>query len=1262
MPEDGDDRPRRGRHPSRVGEYRIEGQLGVGAHGVVYAARDQAGAAVALKVLTSDKPSLVRRFEREGGLRFAHPNVVRVLDAGRTDEGAFFIALERLEGTSLSERLAGGRTLAVPEALDLAEQLCAGLSAAHARGVVHRDLKPSNVFVCADGTVKILDFGIARADEPGPSLDLTMEGMVLGTPGYLSPEQARGEIDVDERADLWSVGILLYQCLCGRNPFRRETAPATIVAVVIEEPPPIAELVPRLPDGLPDIVHRCLAKDRVVRFSTADELARALRALDPDRPAEPKPVVSTDERRFVAVLLARGVRDEDALRRCVERWGGGLSPMIGDRAIAVFGGERLEGDECERALHAALESRGVVAGSAIAVGRAAAREGRVAGEAVRAVEQASRVDADGVVVDAGAARRLAGVSCRPVEDGFFVVDLDAPRLPSEAPGTRSGEGLLVGRELELAQITALADRAFDDRRATVIAIEGPPGIGKTRLLRAAEAALRTRATAPRIACAAGASYRRGARMFLVAQLVRSLAIAEAKPGTGRLAAIAALVTRHVQPAGLARECAAGVLQILGLAAPEPTVTGSLDPRLLEDRLRAGLGDLVVSVATRGPLVLSIDDAQWADDGSIGALDAWLARAASLPILVLSAGRAEPDERAPLFDGHDRREVSPRPLSRADVAELTARLTGAPPSSSLVEAMLARTGGNPMFVEQIVRELLEHGRIADSTDALPTPVDVEAAVQMRLDHLPRDEKRVCLTAAVVGGSFSASTLRGLGLTGAEAALRSLSRRRLLARDDAEGGARRYRFASEVFSEVAYSMNRPEALERLHALAAETLAAEGADPADVARHHELAGQDDRAAGAWVHAAEQYGARGDGHGVLHATDRAVVLGVPTEHRFELHALRAEALCRLGTMEDARRELMEAERAARTPADVARVLQELAALLATVGEHDAAIEAADRGVRAARASGDPDLLTRALVRQAWPMLYAGRTDEAEALLREAAALAPRARVASAAYVSSWMSQLHGMRGDLSGRQRECEVASALYREASQLRGAAQADSNLADVLNRLGAFAEAEEALEGAVETSRRVHNPISELYALLNLGYARAGLGRAADALEALDRATELARAHGDRRAEVMAATYRLRARRLHGDPRAVAAEATEAASEADAAGMPAVQVGALAMTADAWLSAAEPATALTYSQRAMDLLARIGAIEEDEIEVYVTHARTLAALGREDDAAQTVRRGLARLDELASRISEAELRQRFLTDVPAHRALQVLAAAQ
>jgi TolB-like protein len=275
---------------SRLGPYEIVAPIGAGGMGEVYRARDmRLGRDVAIKVLPAEfaeDAERLRRFEREAKATAAlsHPNILDVHDVG-THEGVPYLVEELLEGESLKERIGRG-ALAAPEALGIAVQIARGLAAAHEKGIVHRDLKPANVFLTRHGAVKILDFGLAKLVEGVPAGDAdtlthaptgaTEFGRVLGTVAYMAPEQARG-LPVDQRADVFAFGVVLYEMVAGERPFRGETATDTVAAILTKEPPPLPASVP--PD-LVAVIGKCLAKEPQRRYQRGSEVLAALEGVE----------------------------------------------------------------------------------------------------------------------------------------------------------------------------------------------------------------------------------------------------------------------------------------------------------------------------------------------------------------------------------------------------------------------------------------------------------------------------------------------------------------------------------------------------------------------------------------------------------------------------------------------------------------------------------------------------------------------------------------------------------------------------------------------------------------------------------------------------------------------------------------------------------------------------------------------------------------------------------------------------------------------
>jgi serine/threonine protein kinase len=279
---------------TKLGDYEVRSLIGSGGMGEVYRAHDlRLDRDVAIKVLPSSlssDPERLRRFEREARAAAAlnHPNILAVFQLG-TYNGAPYLVSELLEGETLRARIERS-PLPLPLAIDYCVQIARGLAAAHDKGIVHRDLKPENLFITMDGRIKILDFGLAKLVQPDAGtakthlLDQTQPGVVMGTFGYMSPEQVRAGT-VDHRSDIFAFGAILYELLTGKRAFQGPTAVEMMNVILKEDPPGVSTISPSVPRPLERIVHRCLEKNPEQRFRSASDLAFALEASPSEAPS-----------------------------------------------------------------------------------------------------------------------------------------------------------------------------------------------------------------------------------------------------------------------------------------------------------------------------------------------------------------------------------------------------------------------------------------------------------------------------------------------------------------------------------------------------------------------------------------------------------------------------------------------------------------------------------------------------------------------------------------------------------------------------------------------------------------------------------------------------------------------------------------------------------------------------------------------------------------------------------------------------------------
>lgn len=332
-------RPSR-RPPARVligksigGRYLVRSLLGEGGMGTVYEAEHIAlGRSVAVKVLHSAqalKKEAIRRFEQEARAAGAigHPNICGVTDLGALDDGSPYMVMERLVGETLADRVASERGLPFEDVIDILVQVLSGLVAAHEQRIVHRDIKPENVFLTArvgcPPLVKLLDFGVSKmmGDSPAGSrkedLTLTRTGMVMGTPYYMAPEQARGERDVDARVDLYACGVIMYESLTGKRPFTAANYNALLMQILSGTPRSARDLRPALPVAYGAVIDKAMARKREDRYATAADFQRDLKRLR-DRHNAPHSLPAYEDRPLPEAGSVRRARAAEVSTGSVE--------------------------------------------------------------------------------------------------------------------------------------------------------------------------------------------------------------------------------------------------------------------------------------------------------------------------------------------------------------------------------------------------------------------------------------------------------------------------------------------------------------------------------------------------------------------------------------------------------------------------------------------------------------------------------------------------------------------------------------------------------------------------------------------------------------------------------------------------------------------------------------------------------------------------------------------------------------------------------
>jgi len=756
--------------------YRVAREIGRGTFATVFLADDlKYHREVAVKLL---KPEWAAAFGRDRFLleievtaQLNHPNVLPVLDSDER-EGFVFFVMPYVAGESLRHRLRHEKQLSIDEAMGITRDVAGALAAAHARGVLHRDIKPENILL-HEGRAMVADFGIARAltQAGGAGLAGLNTGLGIGTPGYMSPEQATAEHDVDQRTDEYSLACVLYEMLVGETPYTGKSARA-IIAKQLGSPVPSARVVRGTVSPLLDAaVRRALAKAPADRYPTVEQFARALTgsrdrrrirsdSLGPHAGRRvPRGSAAIDrsvvQQRRVMVLSCKLVgsneldpqdvptimgRYQEACADCIKRYDGHLSERRGDAVVALFGFPVAHEDEAERVVHVGLKIIETL--DKAEVGRLAVRIGIARGKAVlsgddewvEAKDLASQLrdlGPSGSVVVSDEVRRLTGgrfsyqsLGESPTRAYRVVESSTATRFDT---ATKHGLTGLVGRSDEIALLRRRW-QAAQQTGGQVVLLVGESGIGKSRIVseflreeRGPEPEARP-LTALRFQCS---PYHVISAFYPCIEFFeRELAFERDEPPESRLKRLTQLM---VIDYGRPETDVPYIAALLSIPCKLRSDAVPMSPQRNREQTMEALLNVVQAAARRRRGVVLFEDVHWADPSTIELLDQLVSRVAAVPVLVVLTSRPpEPgdDDEQTVHDFRSRWSWQAQHFEARTIegltpderGELVSRLTGGkalPPK--VLEYIVETTDGVPLFVEELTKTILESGALQDDGD-------------------------------------------------------------------------------------------------------------------------------------------------------------------------------------------------------------------------------------------------------------------------------------------------------------------------------------------------------------------------------------------------------------------------------------------------------------------------------------------------------------------------------------------------------------------
>jgi eukaryotic-like serine/threonine-protein kinase len=718
----------------------IECLAGSGGMGHVFRAIDRTTQnPVAIKVLQRHEDSDVSRFLREARIlsEIKNSRIVKYVTQGALPGGELYLAMEWLEGEDLATRLAHSR-LTFEESVEVSIAIAEALGALHERGIVHRDLKPSNVFLVGQDVsdVRILDLGIARV---ASSSRHTTTGTMLGTVTYMAPEQARGLTNLDARADVFALGCLLFELVAGTPPFTGMQALTILTQILFEPAPKLESFVPDVPPDLAAFVARMLEKDPVARPEDGRAVADSLLQIRTNLrhrgstmpslvPASPL-VLSREEMRPVAMLLVSaplgGSDEADELAALATEWEAQFDRLLDGSATIMITGPQSVLDLTVRAAYCALQARTRMRGRRICISTGyrsdtghldiGAAFDTTVGLLTRDTDSLRALEPTQIVIDASAVG-LLDVRFELMKQGNLVF-LGQERPVLEPRAIHGKVPPFLGREREVRSLETLLRDCHEQSGAQVALVTASSGAGKTRFAFEFVRNLRAREEEASVWITRSTSPRSGSPGSLLVNILRA-----AGPE----------VRNEPELAKVLDDCHEGAIASPSDAACDAFV------------------DYVTRTCRQAPLVIVLDDLQWADAFSIRLLDRVIVGVEDLPLLLIALARPEVHEVFPsLWKGRPLQEIRLREMPKRATERLIQGILGTSASPEVVDRLITLSDGNMFFLEEFLSSLEGDIDVERLLRNNQIPNAIVALTQSRLHDLHERSRRVLRAGSVMG---------------------------------------------------------------------------------------------------------------------------------------------------------------------------------------------------------------------------------------------------------------------------------------------------------------------------------------------------------------------------------------------------------------------------------------------------------------------------------------------------------------------------------